>query len=92
MSAAFFLMLAVFVGIESPDTNTLIAAMMIRRGDADAMLGGLVGRYEGHLEHVRDVIGLAPGALSIRCPAYSPLVQSQASTRNQLKSLEGAFE
>jgi len=43
-------------------SNTLIAAMMIRRGDADAMLGGLVGRYEGHLEHVRDVIGLAPGA------------------------------
>ena len=43
-------------------SNTLIAAMMIRRGDADAMLAGLVGRYEGHLEHVRDVIGLAPGA------------------------------
>jgi malate dehydrogenase (oxaloacetate-decarboxylating)(NADP+) len=38
----------------------LIAAMMIRRGDADAMLAGLVGRYEGHLEHVRDVIGMAP--------------------------------
>ena len=23
---------------------------------------GLVGRYDGHLEHMRDVIGLAPGA------------------------------
>jgi malate dehydrogenase (oxaloacetate-decarboxylating)(NADP+) len=43
-------------------SNTLIAAMMIRRGDADAMLAGTVGRYDGHLEHVRDVIGLAPGA------------------------------
>jgi malate dehydrogenase (oxaloacetate-decarboxylating)(NADP+) len=43
-------------------SNTLIAALMIRRGDADAMVAGLVGRYEGHLEHVRDVIGLAPGA------------------------------
>ncbi|MCL4762053.1 MAG: NADP-dependent malic enzyme [Burkholderiales bacterium] len=43
-------------------SNTLISAMMVRRGDADAMLTGLVGRYDAHLEHVRDVIGLAPGA------------------------------
>jgi len=43
-------------------SNTLIAAMMVRRGDADAMLTGLVGRFDAHLEHVRDVIGLRPGA------------------------------
>ena len=43
-------------------SNTLIAAMMLRRGDADALLAGLVGRYDGHLEHVRDVIGLRAGA------------------------------
>jgi malate dehydrogenase (oxaloacetate-decarboxylating)(NADP+) len=43
-------------------SNTLIAAMLLRRGDADAMLCGLVGRYDGHLEHVRDTIGLKPGA------------------------------
>ncbi|RVT84985.1 NADP-dependent malic enzyme [Inhella crocodyli] len=42
-------------------SNTLIAAMLVRRGDADSMLCGLVGRFEQHLEHVRDVIGLAPG-------------------------------
>jgi malate dehydrogenase (oxaloacetate-decarboxylating)(NADP+) len=42
-------------------SNTLIAAMLMRRGDADAMLCGLVGRYDGHLEHVRDTIGLRPG-------------------------------
>ncbi|URI09841.1 NADP-dependent malic enzyme [Aquincola tertiaricarbonis] len=43
-------------------SNTLIAAMMVRRGDADAMLCGLVGRFEQHLDHVRDLIGRAPGA------------------------------
>ena len=36
----------------------------MRRGDADAMLCGLVGRYDAHLEHVRDVIGLQPGVPS----------------------------
>jgi len=43
-------------------SNTLIAALMVRRGEADAMLCGLVGRYDAHLEHVRDVIGPRPGA------------------------------
>ncbi len=42
-------------------SNTLISALAVRRGDADAMLTGLVGRYDAHLEHVRDVIGLKPG-------------------------------
>ncbi len=43
-------------------SNTLIGAMLLHMGDADAMLCGTVGRFEHHLEHVRDVIGLAPGA------------------------------
>jgi malate dehydrogenase (oxaloacetate-decarboxylating)(NADP+) len=43
-------------------SNTLISTMLMRRGDAEAMLCGLVGRYDGHLEHVRDTIGLSPGA------------------------------
>jgi len=38
-------------------STTTIAALMVRLGDADAMLCGLVGRYDGHLEHVRDIIG-----------------------------------
>ncbi|HWP18368.1 MAG TPA: NADP-dependent malic enzyme [Burkholderiaceae bacterium] len=41
-------------------SNTLIASLMVRLGDADGMLCGLVGRYDSHLEHVRDVIGLRP--------------------------------
>jgi malate dehydrogenase (oxaloacetate-decarboxylating)(NADP+) len=43
-------------------SNTLISAMLLRRGDADALLCGLVGRYDAHLEQVRDTIGLKPGA------------------------------
>ncbi|GAP34666.1 NADP-dependent malic enzyme [Piscinibacter sakaiensis] len=42
-------------------SNTLIGTMMLRRNDADAMLCGMVGRYDAHLEHVRSVIGLKPG-------------------------------
>src|SRR4029077_318565 len=33
-------------------SNTTIAAMMVKLGDADGMLCGLVGRFDGHLEHV----------------------------------------
>ena len=43
-------------------SNTLISALMLRRGEADAMLCGLVGRFDAHLDHVRSVIGLEPGA------------------------------
>jgi malate dehydrogenase (oxaloacetate-decarboxylating)(NADP+) len=37
---------------------TLIGAMLLKRGDVDAMLCGMVGRHGQHLHHVRDVIGL----------------------------------
>ena len=46
-------------------STTLISALMLRRGEADAMLCGLVGRFDHHLEHVRSVIGLAPGARTL---------------------------
>jgi malate dehydrogenase (oxaloacetate-decarboxylating)(NADP+) len=46
-------------------STTTIAAMMVRRGDADAMLCGLVGRFEAHLGHVRDIIGLQPGVSTL---------------------------
>ena len=38
-------------------SNTLIAALMIKLGDADAMLSGLMGRFDGHLEHIEAVLG-----------------------------------
>jgi malate dehydrogenase (oxaloacetate-decarboxylating)(NADP+) len=42
-------------------SSTLIASLMVKRGEAHAMLCGLVGRYDAHLEHVRAVIGQRPG-------------------------------
>ncbi|MCX8086365.1 MAG: NADP-dependent malic enzyme [Rhodocyclaceae bacterium] len=42
--------------------TTLIGAMLLRRGDVDAMLCGTVGRHAQHLKHIEDVIGLKPRA------------------------------
>ena len=40
---------------------TVIAALMVRRGEADAMICGVEGRYMRHLDYIRNIIGLAPG-------------------------------
>ena len=42
--------------------TSVIAALMVRRGEADAMLCGAIGQYHRHLKHVVDIIGLLPGA------------------------------
>ena len=49
-------------------STTVIAALMVRLGDADAMLCGTLGRFDQHLEHVRDIIGVEAGA-----PGYATL-------------------
>ena len=38
-------------------SNTLIGSLMLKLGDADAMLCGLVGQFDAHLKNVQDVIG-----------------------------------
>ena len=43
-------------------SNTIIAALMVKLGDADAMICGLVGTYETHLERIHNILGHAPGA------------------------------
>ncbi|WP_374316932.1 NADP-dependent malic enzyme [Aquabacterium sp.] len=43
-------------------SNSLIATMLVKMGDADGMICGVIGRYDLHLEHIRDVIGVRPGA------------------------------
>jgi len=43
-------------------STTTIGALMLRLGDADALLCGTLGRFDTHLEHVRDIIGVRPGA------------------------------
>ncbi|MDO4769705.1 MAG: NADP-dependent malic enzyme [Brachymonas sp.] len=42
--------------------HTVIAALAVHMGDADAMICGLHGNFDQHLQIVRDVIGLEPGA------------------------------
>ena len=38
---------------------TVIAALAVKRGDADAMICGLEGRFERHLRNVTLIIGRA---------------------------------
>ena len=40
---------------------TLISALMVERGEADAMICGLVGRFHKKLGYLRSVFGLDPG-------------------------------
>ncbi|MBI3700688.1 MAG: NADP-dependent malic enzyme [Afipia sp.] len=40
---------------------TVIAALAVVRGEADAMICGVEGRYMSHLRRVREIIGVAPG-------------------------------
>jgi malate dehydrogenase (oxaloacetate-decarboxylating)(NADP+) len=54
---------------------TVIAALALRQGEADAMICGLDGRYMRHLGYIRDIIGVAPGvehfaALSLLITAH----------------------
>ncbi len=44
---------------------SLIAAMLLRRGDVDAMLCGTVGTFDEHLGYVREVIGQRAGVLTL---------------------------
>jgi malate dehydrogenase (oxaloacetate-decarboxylating)(NADP+) len=41
--------------------STVLAALMVRQGRADAMICGTRGRYMDHLGHIEDVIGRADG-------------------------------
>ncbi|MCZ8092173.1 MAG: NADP-dependent malic enzyme [Acidovorax sp.] len=43
-------------------SNTIIASLMVKLGDADAMICGLVGLYETHLERIHSIIGRQAGA------------------------------
>jgi len=51
--------------VEVRSRATLLAAMLVRQGKADAMLCGTFGSYGEHLRHVRDVIGMRPGTKTL---------------------------
>ncbi len=42
-------------------SNTIIASLMVKLGDADAMVCGLVGTFETHLERIHSIIGHEAG-------------------------------
>jgi malate dehydrogenase (oxaloacetate-decarboxylating)(NADP+) len=46
-------------------SRTLIGAMLMRRGDADAMLCGMSGAYATHLRYAVDVIGMREGVKTL---------------------------
>ncbi len=45
--------------------TTVIASMMMHRGEADAMICGTYGHYSWHLKHVLDVVGKTPGVRDV---------------------------
>jgi malate dehydrogenase (oxaloacetate-decarboxylating)(NADP+) len=59
---------------------TLIAALAVRRGDADAMICGLEGRFERHLRHVNVIIGRRPGVRDRDLSALSMLIWQRGIT------------
>src|SRR5215468_7770504 len=57
--------------------NTVIAALAVARGEADAMLCGIEGRYMHHLRHVREIVGFLPGVSDFA--ALSMLITSKGT-------------
>ena len=56
---------------------TVIAALAVMRGDADAMICGTEGRYDRHLQHLQDIIGYEPGVRQMS--AVSVLILSKGT-------------
>jgi malate dehydrogenase (oxaloacetate-decarboxylating)(NADP+) len=51
-----------YVLVECADDTTARGTAMLAAGEVDALVCGMQGSYDSHLEHVRRDIGLAPGA------------------------------
>jgi malate dehydrogenase (oxaloacetate-decarboxylating)(NADP+) len=57
--------------------NTIIAALMVKRREADAMICGATGRYTDHLPHLFKIIGLKKEVS--RAAAMSMLIMSKGT-------------
>ena len=57
--------------------TTVIAALAVVRGEADAMICGVEGRYMSHLRHVREIVGFLPGVSDFA--ALSMMITSKGS-------------
>ncbi|EQD66567.1 NADP-dependent malic enzyme, partial [mine drainage metagenome] len=56
----------------------MIGALMLARGEADAMICGMVGRFQKKLEHLLEVLPLDPG---ISAPAAMSAVANDKGLR-----------
>ncbi len=56
---------------------TVIAALAVRRGEADAMICGLEGRFERHLRNVQMIIGARAGVRDRDLSALSMLISQR---------------
>ena len=57
--------------------TTVMAALALRRGDVDAMICGLEGRFPSRLRYIKDIVGLAPGVRDLS--ALSLLISSRGA-------------
>ncbi len=57
--------------------TTVIGALMVQKGDADAMICGTIGRFQKHMRHVTNIIGLKDGVET--AAAMNALVMSKGS-------------
>lgn len=57
--------------------STIIGALMVQKGDADAVICGATGEYRKHLSHIESVIGLKDGVK--KAAALNPLILSRGT-------------
>ena len=57
--------------------NTVIAALMLRQGEAEAMICGATGRYREHIPHVFKIVGVREGV--DRAAAVSMLIMPKGT-------------
>jgi malate dehydrogenase (oxaloacetate-decarboxylating)(NADP+) len=65
---------------------SVIAALALHRGEVDALICGLEGRFASRLDHIRDIVGLAPGvkdfaALSLVIASTGPYFLADTHVR-----------
>lgn len=57
--------------------SSVIGALMVERGEADAMISGIVGRFPRKLQYAQEVVGLEPG---VDKPAAMSAITCDAGT------------
>lgn len=59
--------------------TSAIAALMVEKGDADALICGTIGRYDRHLRHITDIIGHARSCPTETYAAMNVMILSKGT-------------